>query len=95
MPALYTVRYANPTVSRAAHQLPEDVFGRVNATIQELRFEPRGLKTKKLHGIHPPLYESRIHPYRVLFDIDDDARAVVILGVIHRKDLARFLRRLK
>ena len=94
-PAPYAVHYADASVSKAALKLSEDIFNRIDAAIQELRVEPRGLKTKQLHGFRPPLYELRIHPYRVLYDIDDDMRTIVILAIIHRKDLERFLRRLR
>jgi len=94
MAVQYTLRYADAAVSKTLLRLPSGIFERINSMMQELRLEPRGLKTKKLHGLHPPLYELRIHPYRVIYDIDDAKRVIVILGVIHRKDLDKFLRRI-
>jgi len=47
---------------------------------------------KKLEGIKLPLYGLRVWPYRVLFDINDEAREVVIYEIIHRRDLEKYLR---
>ncbi|MBI5649389.1 MAG: type II toxin-antitoxin system RelE/ParE family toxin [Chloroflexi bacterium] len=94
-PLAYAIHFADPSVAKVALRLPDAMYDRINEAIQTLGAEPRGLKTKKLHGFHPPLYELRVHPYWVVYDVHDETQTVVILGIIHRKDLEKFLRRMR
>jgi len=93
MPAEYEIFYADKRVERQLRSLPQAAFRKLDRELMKLKTNPRSPGVKKLKGIEPPLYELRVWPYRVLFDINDEAREIVIYEIIHRRDLEKYLRR--
>ena len=93
MQARYEIVYADRHVEKQLRALPKDVFKRFDREIERLRANPRSAKVKKLKG-KDAVYELKVWPYRVLFDIDDEIRKVILLEIIHRKDLEKYLKRL-
>ena len=74
--------------SRATRDLDRfaaDVLEQLAAAINELSQEPRGPGTKKLKG-SANIYRKRSGNYRILFEIDDAAREVIVHRVVDRKD---------
>jgi len=70
-------------------RLPPSVAARVSVAIEGLADQPRPAGCTKLRPTGP--YRIRVGEYRVLYDIDDDARVVTILRVRHRRDAYREL----
>lgn len=60
---------------------------RIVAAIQKLAAEPRPHGCEKLAARDG--YRVRQGRYRLIYLIDDDARAVVVVKVVHRKDVYR------
>ena len=92
MPAECEILYADKRVEKQLRSLPQAVLRKLDRKLMRLKTNPRARGVKKLKGIKPPLYELRVWPYRVLFDINDEAREIVIYEIIHRRDLEKYLR---
>ena len=61
---------------------------RVSERISSLGANPRPPGCKKLKG-EDKTWRVRVGKYRILFQIDDAAKAVVIVGVGHRREIYR------
>ena len=79
-------------VSQTAHRqiskLPEQTRDRVNRAIAHLAENPRPPGVKKLTAVGG--YRIRIGNYRILYQIDDEARTVVVYRVKPRENVYRF-----
>lgn len=81
---------ATRTVRRQLHeQLPEAVAAAaLEFILGPLLADPHRIGKQ----LSPPLadrYSARRGTYRVLYRIDDDARTVTVLAVVHRRDAYR------
>ena len=78
-------------VSHAAHRqirrLPAQTQERVNSTIARLAENPRPPGAKKLTARDG--YRVRVGDYRVLYQVDDGAKVVIIYRVMARGDVYR------
>ncbi len=75
---------------RAARQvssLPPEYFRLVSQHIDRLAQNPRPPGVKRLKGDIG--YSLRVGPYRILYDVDDKAREVIIYRVKHRREVYR------
>lgn len=76
-------------VSHAAHRqvrkLPAKTQERINQAIARLAKEPRPSGTKKLTGREG--YRIRTGDYRILYQIDDNSKVVIIYRVMARGDV--------
>ncbi len=70
--------------------LPGDVRARAIKAIDGLANEARPAGVRKLVE-HENLYRLRIGDYRVLYQIDDATRVIIIFAVRKREDAYRFL----
>jgi len=68
-------------------RLPEKDKRRIEADIEALAASPRPHGSKKLTGRDG--YRIRSGDYRVVYEIDDRRRMVIVLHVGHRKDVYR------
>lgn len=92
-PEKYGIYYANRRVEKALAYLPPKDFERIDAAITAWEDDPRPFKSKKVRASKEDTYELRVWPYRVIYDVYDDSKSVIILAIIHRKDLEKYLRR--
>lgn len=53
---------------------------------------PRGSRTVRHPSLPQPAYRIRAGDYRVIYAVDEDAAAVLVLGIGHRRDVYRRLR---
>ena len=74
-------------VRKAIARLPENVHGRVSGTIDGLVEEPRPRGCVSMRG--SGTWRIRVGDYRIIYEIDDDRRAVEILKVAHRRESYR------
>lgn len=51
-----------------------------------------GKAVKTIRGADDTFHRLRVGDYRVMYDILDDEQVLLVLGVIHRGDLERWLR---
>ncbi|HKI98120.1 MAG TPA: type II toxin-antitoxin system RelE/ParE family toxin [bacterium] len=77
-----------PRARRTLGGLPKDDARRVDSAILSLADEPRPDGSRKLRGAGD-LYRIRVGSYRVVYEIDDSIRIVVISRIGHRRDVYR------
>ena len=76
-----------PSAAKELLALPAKDRKRIAAKLQRLASEPRPPGTEKLSGQEK--YRLRQGDYRVLYAVDDDEAAVVIVKIGHRRDVYR------
>jgi mRNA interferase RelE/StbE len=69
-------------------KLPDSLFRRINTQILALRDDPRPAGVVKLSGSLTG-WRIRVGDYRIVFQIDDEARSITIVRVRHRRDVYR------
>jgi mRNA-degrading endonuclease RelE of RelBE toxin-antitoxin system len=47
---------------------------------------------KTLRGTHDTFHRVRVGDVRVMYDVIEEDRVILILGIVHRGDLERWLR---
>jgi mRNA interferase RelE/StbE len=72
---------------RELEDLPTDAYRRVAAALRSLADNPRPAGCQKLMG--RDAWRIRVGEYRVLYDIDDAAHAVLVVHIGHRRDVYR------
>lgn len=77
-----------PSVEKDLRRLPREVVDRILKRIEALGENPRIRGVVKLSGAEA-LYRLRVGGYRVIYEIDSAARAVVIHYVRHRREAYR------
>jgi mRNA interferase RelE/StbE len=95
----YEIRLA-PAVARAFKKLPADTRGRVGKALKDQAERAargphgkRGGKTvKAIRGRADRFFRLRVGDYRLMYDVIDEERTVLVLGLVHRRDLERWLR---
>jgi mRNA interferase RelE/StbE len=70
-------------------RLSGDILRRVNAAIDVLTADPRHHGTTKLAGRDD--YRVRVGDWRIVYEVDDQRRRVVVIRVAHRSDVYRRL----
>ncbi len=83
---LYTVSIKR-SAQKALIRLPENDYQRVFAAIEALANDPRPEGSKKLKGRDG--WRLRIGNYRVIYEINDRALAVLVVDVVHRREAYR------
>ena len=76
-----------PSAEKELRKLPRDVIARVVSAIRILVEEPRPHGCVKLTASQS--WRIRIGDYRVIYDIDDNARQITILHIGHRREVYR------
>lgn len=52
----------------------------------------RGKAVKTIQGMSDSFHRIRVGDYRVMYDVIDEDHVVLVLGIVHRGDLERWLR---
>jgi mRNA-degrading endonuclease RelE of RelBE toxin-antitoxin system len=79
-------------------KLPPDVRARLRKALETLarnvagRRRLGGKAVKTLHGLDDTFHRLRVGDYRVMYDVLTDDRVVLVLGIVHRRDLERWIR---
>lgn len=73
---------------RDLNQLPQRLHDRVIVAIHALGKNPRPRGCRKLTGTDSD-WRIRVGDYRVVYEIDDDSRAVRVNRVRHRREVYR------
>ncbi|MBI2907413.1 MAG: type II toxin-antitoxin system RelE/ParE family toxin [Chloroflexi bacterium] len=82
----YSVRIFRSAQRQLANIDRQD-YSRIIASVRELAVDPRPAGSKKLSG--RPAWRIRIGVYRVIYEIHDDQRLIVVVSVGHRRDVYR------
>jgi mRNA interferase RelE/StbE len=67
--------------------LPGNTFERVRDALRALAEEPRPAGCKKLKGRDG--WRIRVGDYRVIYEIDENERTILIVHIGHRRDIYR------
>jgi mRNA-degrading endonuclease RelE of RelBE toxin-antitoxin system len=95
----YEIQLA-PAAARAFRKLPVDVRERVREALRtEAERATRGSRGKRggktvkaIRGRADRFFRLGVGDYRIMYDVIDDERTLLVLGVVHRRDLERWLR---
>ncbi len=72
---------------KALDRLPDEVAERILKKLATLETAPRNPDAKKLKG--RPAWRVRVGDYRVIYEIDDSLRQVLVIVVGHRREVYR------
>lgn len=86
---MYQIKTASRRVEKEIASLVPQTQKRVLQAIQQLSNNPRPQRVRKLAGEMRGAWRIRVGPYRILYDIDDDQKIVIILAVLHRREAYR------
>ncbi|MER3453478.1 MAG: hypothetical protein C4344_07625, partial [Acidimicrobiia bacterium] len=87
-----------PAAERDFKKLPTPLRDRLRASLEQLaQAEPgtgriRGKKVKTIRGQADSFHRLRVGDYRIMYDLITDDRVLLVLGIVHRRDLERWLR---
>jgi mRNA-degrading endonuclease RelE of RelBE toxin-antitoxin system len=51
-----------------------------------------GKRVKTIRGVADSFHRLRVGDHRIMYDVIDDDRRILVLGIVHRADLERWLR---
>ena len=81
----YTVECAR-SANRELDRLPERIIERATEAIQEFQEDPRPNGSRKLLGSEST-YRIWVGQHRVVYEVDDETRTILVTRVRHRKDV--------
>jgi mRNA interferase RelE/StbE len=73
---------------RDLKKLPKEIFDRVVLRIKSLSQNPKPPGTRKIVGSRND-WRIRVGDYRVIYEIDEEGRAIRIMRIRHRKQAYR------
>ena len=85
-------------MARTFERLPPDVQLRLRKALETLarnlagRRPIQGKAVKTIRGIEDTFHRLRVGDYRVIYDVLTEDRVVLVLGIVHRRDLERWIR---
>jgi len=77
-----------PSVHKDLRALPKITAGRVFQHIEDLKDNPLPRQSIKLSGVEH-LYRIRVGDYRIIYEIDLEAKEISVLYVRHRREVYR------
>jgi mRNA interferase RelE/StbE len=80
--------FLESAAERDLKRLPADIFHRIIPRIRTLTENPRPPGCRKLTGSEND-WRIRIGDYRVIYEIDEDERAVRVFRIRHRREAYR------
>ncbi len=83
----YSIDFA-PRAERQFRKLPRDVQVRMTPKIGALIKRPRPRGVEKLED-EENLYRIRVGDYRIVYEVSDESRSIVIAKVGHRREVYR------
>ena len=83
----YSITFAR-SARKELERLPDEIAGRILTKIESLSQNPRPAGTVRLRG-PMNLWRVRVGDYRVVYAINDTARAVDVSIVRHRREVYR------
>jgi mRNA interferase RelE/StbE len=77
-----------PRALRELEEIPERSYRRILGIIDDLKNQPRPAHTLKLKG-HEHRWRIRVGDYRILYEVHDSTRSVIVFRILHRKEAYR------
>lgn len=88
----------SPAATQVFKKLAPDARKRVGQSLEKLAVDaakPRrvaGKAVKTIRGASDSFHRLRVGDHRVMYDVLDEDRVVLVLGIVHRAELERWLR---
>jgi mRNA interferase RelE/StbE len=83
---------------RSFKKLPKSEQTRVRQALEKLagnvanQGRVKGKSVKTLQGVSDSFHRLRVGDYRVMYDVIEQDRVVLVLGIVHRGDLEQWIR---
>jgi len=77
-----------PRALKELERIPDPFYRRIIGIVDGMKFEPRPSHTLKLKG-HEYRWRIRVGDYRILYEIHDTIKSVIVFRVVHRKEAYR------
>ena len=74
-------------VTKSLDRLKEPDFSRIITELSEIEQNPRPKGVEKLRGTE--LWRIRVGDYRLVYQISDETRKIIVVRVGHRRDVYR------
>jgi mRNA interferase RelE/StbE len=84
--ANYTIDFA-PRTEQQLNLIPKDIKKLIFERIDKLRTNPRPENVEPLQGADKGLFRIRQGDYRIVYSIQDQKFLVLIVRVVHRKEV--------
>ena len=87
-----------PSAVKAFGKLSPELRTRIGAALSKLVVDAGrtgrigGKTVKTIHGVSDSFHRLRVGDYRVMYDTIDEDRVILVLGIVHRGDLERWIR---
>jgi mRNA-degrading endonuclease RelE of RelBE toxin-antitoxin system len=87
-----------PRAAREFEHMPTEVRSRTRQALLKLasgaasKRRIGGKAVKTIHGPKDAFHRLRVGDYRVMYDVLDHDRVILVLGIVHRGDLERWIR---
>jgi mRNA interferase RelE/StbE len=82
----YTIEVSR-SAERSFEKLPKEIYLRVREKLVLLKQKPRPPGVVKLRG--EPAWRIRVGTYRIVYEIDDERKHIIITAVGHRREIYR------
>lgn len=81
--------------AQSYEQLSQAERRRVDEALASLERDPRppGKRVKPIKGVRDAFLRYRVGDHRLMYEVFDDERAVLVYAIVARKDLETWLRR--
>jgi len=79
-----------PSAERELRKLPRKLVPRAVQLMDGRKSDPFGPPARKLSG-HERMYRLRVGDYRIVYEVDIEARQVTVQYIRHRRDVYRNL----
>jgi mRNA interferase RelE/StbE len=86
---VYRVKMASRQVEKEITELPRGMRDRITQAVRKLAEDPRPGGARKMVGEMRGAWRIRVGGYRVIYDVDDDQRLVIILAALPRREVYR------
>mgnify|MGYP005844822221 CR=1 FL=1 len=83
----YNIRFV-VSAAKEFRALPAEIKARIGEAVDSLSQNPRPSGVRKLRE-HEGLYRIRVGHYRVIYEIDDQTRSILVTRVRHRREAYR------
>jgi mRNA interferase RelE/StbE len=93
----YRVEFG-PAAAKVFKGLPADDRSRIRQALEKLardvgRPDRGGKSIKTFRGSRDSFHRLRVGDHRVMYDLLEEDKVILVLGIVHRGDLERWLRR--
>ena len=85
----FEIFWADKKAQKQFDSLSPFVKNRITKAIKDLLSEPKPQNSKKLSGNLKGVWRLRCGDYRILYDIDEKSKKVILLNIGHRRNIYR------